>query len=404
MKPRVWNILVVTLSLLAQRGSVLRSEDWKHFRGNAGDGVSHDSTPPTSLDKPAWTTDLPGRGLSCPIVVDNRVVVTASSGYLQDRLHVICFEGSNGKQLWERQFWATGSTACHPKMANATPTPASDGQRIFATYSSNDVVCLDLVGNLLWYRGLTHDYPNASNSLGMSSSPVVVNGVLVTQVENDAESYAFGLDAASGATRWKIDRPRAANWTSPTILHGSNPEQDLVVLQSSKGLAAIRPANGEVVWTYGDGASTIPSSAVFENVLYVPSHGLTALAPLASSDAPEIRWRKQQLQPGTGSPLAYNGKVFTTNSAGVLTAADAKTGETAWRVRLKGNFSGSPIAAAGHIYIFNEAGLGQVVELGDKEGKVVSEHDLKETILCTPAIAGNGLYIRSDGHLWKFAR
>ena len=37
-----------------------------------------------------------------------------------------------------------------------------------------------------------------------------------------------------------------------------------------------------------------------------------------------------------------------------------------------------------------------------QEGKVVSTIELNETILGTPAISGNALYVRSDGHLWKF--
>jgi len=378
--------------------------DWRQFRGNAGDGIAADPNPPSKADEIAWSVALPGRGLSGPIIVGDRVYVTASSGFRQDRLHVLCFAASDGSLQWERQFWATGNTTCHPKMANATPTPASDGERVFAFYSSNDVVCLDLDGNLLWHRGLTYDHPNASNSLGMSSSPIVLQGTLVLQVESDADSYAFGLNVENGLERWRIERPRLANWTSPSILRGGDGAEDLALLQSSKGLAAVKPQSGEVVWTYGDGASTIPSSAVLEQVIYVPSHGLTALTPIAASDAPEIRWRKDQLRPGTASPLAYQGKVYTVNSAGVLTAADAKNGEMAWRLRLKGSFSGSPIAAGGLLYFINEAGLVQIVRPGDKEGEVASEHDLKETILCTPAIAGGALYVRSDGKLWKIGR
>jgi hypothetical protein len=40
-------------------------------------------------------------------------------------------------------------------------------------------------------RGITADYPNVSNSLGMASSLVVTDGVVVAQVENDSESYAI---------------------------------------------------------------------------------------------------------------------------------------------------------------------------------------------------------------------
>ena len=186
--------------------------DWRGFRGTAADSLAADEMLPLdweSDDVVAWSVELPGRGLSCPIVIGERVVLTASSGYRQDQLHVLCFSAGDGELLWERQFWATGRTTSHPKTCVAAPTPSSDGERIFATYSSNDVACLDLDGNLLWYRGLTHDYPNASNSLGMSSSSVVVGETLVVMVENDTDSFTTGLDTGTGEELWRIDRPRA---------------------------------------------------------------------------------------------------------------------------------------------------------------------------------------------------
>lgn len=163
-----------------------RAGDWRQFRGPQGTGVSDEANLPTVLDAKkniAWKIPLPGRGLSSPIIVGDRIFVTCSSGARQERLHVICFNAKDGTKRWERQFWATGRTICHEKISVAAPTPASDGERIFAIFSSSDLICLDLDGNLLWLRGLMRDYPNASNSLGLSSSPVVADGTLVTQVE-----------------------------------------------------------------------------------------------------------------------------------------------------------------------------------------------------------------------------
>lgn len=393
----LWHILVACACI-----GTLSGADWRQFRGNDGTGVSEETEGPQSFAKESWKQSLPGRGLSGPIIVGDKVVLTASSGSSQERLHVLCFNVSDGTAAWERQFWATGSTMCHSSMAVATPTPASDGRRIFASYSSNDVACLDLDGNLLWYRGLTYDNPNASNSLGMSSSPIVADGVVVMQVESDAEAFAEGLDAETGIARWKIERPRQSNWTSPIVLRGSD-GVTLVLLQSSKGIAAIHPASGKIAWTYGDGATTIPSSTTLENIVYVPSHGLTALRPAASKESPEIHWRKGQISPGTSSPIAYQGRIFAVNGAGVLVAANTESGEVDWRLRLKGKFSGSPIAAAGRLYLFNEDGIGQIVEIGEKSGKVLGEVELKERIMCTPAVAEGSLYVRSDAHLWKFS-
>ena len=168
--------------------------------------------------KSGWRVDLPGRGLSSPIIVDQKVLVTASSGPNQETLHILCFSVKNGQKRWERKFKATGRTICHEKTCVAAPTMVSDGKLVVAQFSSNDIFCLDLNGKLKWLRGLTFDYPNAANGLGMSSSPVISNGVLVAQVENDAESFTCGLNLTNGTTIWKKDRPRGANWTSPSIL------------------------------------------------------------------------------------------------------------------------------------------------------------------------------------------
>ena len=391
----------------------LTGADWTQFRGTDTSGVSADANVPTSIgDNIAWTAELPGRGLSGPIVVGQRVFLTASSGYQQDRLHVLCFDASSGKNLWERQFWATGRTLCHPKMCNATPTPASDGKRVFAFFSSNDVVCLDLDGNLQWVRGMTHDYPNASNSIGMASSPVVAGDTLIVPVENLSESFTAGLDPATGINRWKLDRPLLDNWTSPIVLPGKTRDEDVVVLQSAKGLTAVRPYTGYEVWKFDEPASTIPSSAASAGVLYAPSKGLTALAPAAAGDAPQPLWQSNKLAPGTSSPLVEEGRVYCINGSGVLACADAKSGQITWQLRLqvqlgdktsRGVFTSTPVAAAGHLYIFNEDGVALVVK-GGEAGQIVSSHDFGEIILCTPAIADGALYVRSDKHLWKVGR
>jgi outer membrane protein assembly factor BamB len=346
----------------------LAAADWPQFRGPNGNGTSEDATVPAKLDTRSltWAADLPGRGLSSPIIVGARVFVTCASGPKQDRLHIICFNTHDGSKRWDREFWATGRTMCHDKTSVAAPTPASDGQRIFAIFSSNDLICLDLDGNLLWLRGLTRDYPNASNSLGMSSSLAVTDGVLIAMLENDSESFTAGLDAKTGVNRWKIDRPRSANWTSPVILKSPGAPA-LVALQSSKGIAAVEPASGRVVWQYTDGASTIPSSTASHGILFVPSHGITALEPAPEGQSPKQLWRSGQLRPSTASPVMLNTRVFTWNDAGVLTAGDATDGKRLWQLRLKGPFSSTPVAAGNFLYCVNEKGLLQVVDIAQPE-------------------------------------
>ena len=104
-----------------------------------------------------------------------------------------------GKQLWERQFAATGRTARHPKTCMAANTPVTDGENVYALFGTGDIAALDHNGNLLWYRSLVGDYPMITNQVGMAASPVVYKDVLLVPMENVGDSFATGLDRRSRA-------------------------------------------------------------------------------------------------------------------------------------------------------------------------------------------------------------
>ena len=255
--------------LLALLLTSARAADWPQFRGPDSTAVAPDAELPAQ-PKIDWSVPLPGRGLASPIVVGDRVYVSCSSGPKQERLHLICFSAADGAAIWERQLRATGRTMSHPKTSIASSSPCSAGGRVFALWSSNDLAAFDLEGNLLWVRGLTADYPNASNSLGMASSPIVIGETLVVMIENDSESYSLGLDVKTGRNLWKLDRPKAANWTSPYPLRSADGANPLVLLQSSKGLEAVDPVSGSRVWAYTEGASTSSSGVVAGGIVYAP--------------------------------------------------------------------------------------------------------------------------------------
>jgi len=382
------------------------ASDWPQFRGPDSKGVSPDASIPAK-PKIDWTAPLPGRGLASPIIVGEKVFVTCSSGPKQERLHLICFNAADGAKTWDRQLRATGRTMSHPKTSIAACTPCSDGQRVFALWSCNDLAAFDLDGNLLWTRGLTVDYQNASNSLGMASSPIVIGETLVTVIENDSESYSLGIDVKTGRNLWKLDRPKAANWTSPVPWRADAKSPPIVILQSSKGLLAVDPTTGSRLWEYTEGASTTSSSVVAAGVIYSPSNGITALTPRSDGAAPDQLWRAKQITPATISPIILGDRLFSINSAGVIATADIKTGDSKWKLRLTGPFSGSPVGAGQRLVVVSEKGLVQVVDVAAPEGAVLGKLQLllkqenKELVLSTPALSGKHIFIRADNALWR---
>ena len=382
--------------------------DWPMFRGPNAGSVSIDSKVPTKFggeqkENVAWRTELPGRSVSGVIIVGDQAITTSSSGMDQRRLHLISVNTKDGALLWQQEFVARGRPFCHPTSANAAPTPASDGKHVFAFYSSNDLACVDLEGNLVWYRSLSTDFPKAGNDVGMSSSPIVVDGVCIVQIECQGDSFAAGLNAEDGKILWKLDRPKQANWASPTIVKMPSGEQ-VVVMQSSEDLLAVSPKTGKILWDMELRCSTIPSTFAAEGRLFVPAGGLTAFDLSSVGSSPSKLWDNNKLSSNACSPLVVGKSVYTISRT-VLACGDLFSGESKWQTRLADAKSiwSSPVVAGNNLYVFSDDGRCFVVELGDTEGKVVSTNELGEAVLGSPAISGNAMYVRGVSSLWKIA-
>lgn len=379
-------------------------ETWSQFRGGSGRSSASDSGIPTDLqskDSIAWKVAVPGRGVSGPIVMDDQIIVTSSGGAQGERLFVTSWDAETGKRRWIRRFSATGRPYCHPTSANAAPTPCTDGVRIYAFFSSNDLICLDRDGQLIWYRGLTFDFPQAANDVGMSSSPVVAGDLVIVQVENQGDSFVAGIRSLDGTTAWKVPRPREASWSSPLVVRDEESQRSIVLIQGREALVAYDTATGEEVWSQEGSCNIIPSSASDEKRIYVPLNGISALA-ISDSGPPSVAWEASKAGPGSASAIVHGGSLYSLNRAGVLSAVDLATGESQWQKRIGGQYWATPVAVGSYLYLFEEDGTGRVVSLAEK-GKVLSEHDFGESILGSPAVAPGAMYVRGVSHLWKLS-
>src|SRR5438128_7139688 len=209
---------VATLALLIT-AAVARPEDWPGWRGPQGTGVTTEKDLPvhwSATDHVRWKTPLEGAGVSSPVVLGDRVFLTASDGRLNDRLHVSCYDRRTGRRLWHvKLFGSAVSEGQYAPGGMAVPTPAADAQRLYALFGTGDLVCLDHEGKPVWMRSLAQEYGPFRNRWGMAASPVLVGDLLVVQVDHWGESYLLGMDTATGANRWRTVRQASVNWTSP---------------------------------------------------------------------------------------------------------------------------------------------------------------------------------------------
>ena len=81
----------------------------------------------------------------------------------------------------------------------------------------------------MWSRDMQADYGKFGVQFGYASSPLLHQGVLYLQnlqgMYTDDPSYVLAVDAKSGKTLWKVDRPHGWRTRDPGLLFDGHPSQ-----------------------------------------------------------------------------------------------------------------------------------------------------------------------------------
>ena len=157
-----------------------------------------------------------------------------------------------------------------------------------------------------------------------------------------------------------------------------------------------------------DGFITEKDWAAMTNLFAKGDSGLFALRAPGSGDitSTHVAWKQTKGIAGISSPLFYEGRIYVVQDGGRLTCWDAKTGKPLYeqeRLGAEGEYYASPIAANGRIYVASSRGTITTIRAGDAL-EVEARNDLGESVMATPAIADNKLYVRSANYLWAFGR
>jgi outer membrane protein assembly factor BamB len=420
-------------------------EDWPQWRGLSSNGVSSETDLPTSWSPDSnivWKVPLDGLGGSSPIVMGDQVFVTSQIGSAAVRggshpqlarddpslvvqehpmggsriepqadtsevfLAVEAFNRTNGNKLWEYRVLAAGPfPELHEKHNLATPTPVTDGEHLYAWFGNGLIVCLDMKGNLVWSRHLGREYTPFQIQWGHGSSPVLYKDLIILLCDHDFASYMLALDKMTGKEQWKKDRGTGRkSYSTPLVVHG--PASDELIVNSSERIDAYNPANGELLWHVGSPRqSPIPSPVFHDSVIYMSrgyrNSDFLAIRPGGIGDVTETRilWRTPTGASYVPSILYYDGLLYMTSDIGIVTCAEASTGEQVWRQRLRGVFFASPAAGDGKVYLVSETGETFVVRAG-REPEILARNDLGERFIASPAISRGHLFLRSDENLF----
>jgi outer membrane protein assembly factor BamB len=441
--------------------------NWPQFRGTDGAGIADSSSLPTrwsTTDNVAWTAELPGRGWSSPIVWGDRVYVTTAvnagrfkaastgiygndyaaeltkQGLSDDEVlkrvvardielasesedvsyEVFALDARTGQVAWQREAYrGKPSGGRHRKNTYASETPATDGERIYASFGGNvGLFCYSREGTLVWKQ--TWPPQPIYLDFGTASSPVVHDGRVYQLHDNDGESFLVALEAKTGKVDWKVSRTakegRVSGWATPFVWANALRTEIVTV---GRGLVISYDTEGHELWRLKGITQATPTPVAGEGLLFVGSGSqgensrpLFAIRPGAAGDistaedAPRsefVSWFLPRFSAYTSSPLLYRGRLYAVNDNGILQVADAKTGKEIYKARVGGGgmtFSSSPLASAGRIYMLSEDGDTFVLEAGD-EYKELAKNSVGEMSLATPAADASGLYLRTLTKLYR---
>ncbi|QDT67625.1 outer membrane biogenesis protein BamB [Planctomycetes bacterium MalM25] len=398
--------------------------DWPQFRGPAGNGLALGEAVPATWDEDsnlAWRIDVPGDGWSAPIVVAGKVLLTTTVPADGDDLtfEVHCYDLASGARLWKRVA-KTGppSEPTHRDNTYASETPVTDGERVYAYFGMNGLFCYDLSGEPVWSKDLGV-YP-MNNDWGASSSPVLVDGKLVLQIDNREASFVVALDAATGDEAWRAERPdEQSNWSTPTVWRNS---QRTEVVLGGKTVRSYDPATGDELWNLPIGGRSSATATAVGDTLYLGSEnrvsrggtpgGLFAVRAGAagtidpgdadSAKANGLVWMNVRGAVGISSPLVYEGQIYVPERrGGVIRVHDAATGEESYRKRLPGAavIWASPFGVNGAVHILDERGQTHVLAPG-AEYEVLRQNELPGRFWSTPAVSDGSLVLRSQTELF----
>jgi outer membrane protein assembly factor BamB len=220
--------VVVSVVSVAALWAVCADAQWGQFRGPNGTGVGPAAAFPSDLSAKAtrWRAEVP-YGQSSPVVAGGRVYVTAAEG---DRLVTVSFDADTGRQVWRRELARAHAHTIYRSNDPASPTPVADAEGVVAFFPDFGLVAYAADGAERW----RHPLGPFRNFYGMGASPIVVGALVVLVCDQQVGSFILALDRASGAVKWKRERPgRTIGWATPIVFHPSTGPAQLVVLGST---------------------------------------------------------------------------------------------------------------------------------------------------------------------------
>jgi outer membrane protein assembly factor BamB len=374
--------------------------EWPGFRGPDRDGLTRgirietnwSASPPVAM----WRRPI-GPGWSSFAVRGDLIYTQEQRG---DDEVVACYRASTGAPVWVHRDAARFFEA----NAGAGPrgTPTLSGDRLYTFGATGIANALDATsGALIWSRDAAADTEVEVPYWGFSSSPLVVDDVVIVAVYG----RLIGYDVATGKPRW-LGPTGAGSYSSPQLATIEGIAQ--VVLMGGEGARSLSPADGKLLWEHrwrglpivqpamtSDGGLLISASSESGTRRLAVGHG-------AAGWTVEERWTSTSLKPYFNDFVVHNGHAFGFDGR-ILACIDLQDGARKWKGGRYGNGQLILLPEQDLLLVLTEEGeLALVKATPDQFTELARLPAIQGKTWNHPVLVGNVLLVRNSEEMAAF--
>ena len=414
-----WLLPLVASMFPPGTAAVVRAAEpaWNQFRGPAADGHSRSQNLPTSWSETEnirWKTPVPGKAWSSPVVA-NSLVWLSNATEDGRRLSLVAVDAVTGEKRRDQTVFEVAEPMfCHPFNSYASPTPVTDGDRIWVHYGSAGTACIETAsGNVCWQRqDLRCDHHR-----GPGSSPILFDNLLILTFDGFDRQYVVALDSRTGRTAWKADRSIDYGsddgdfkkaYCTPTVLdHGGRLQ---LVSPAAVATIAYAPRTGKELWKVYHGGYNAAARPIYSHGLVIictaGGDRLLAVRPEGTGDitATNVVWKFGKSAPTRPSQSVVGDHLYMVSDTGIFSCLDITTGEVRWSHRQSGRYSASLVESGGRLYACDEDGGCVVFQANPQRFELLAENRLAAGCMASPAVVDDDLLIRTKTHLYRIGK
>ncbi len=412
-----------SLCLIAVTGpATIGAEQWNVFRGSDyGRTAEKHVAPQWTAENVQWKTPLPGRGASSPSVWEDRIYVTAYTGYGIDpaapgepadlERHLFCISATDGKVLWQKTVpaksdnnqFTTWGVALH---GYASSTPYVDQTGVYVFFGATGVLAYDHDGHRRWQA----DCGSNTHPFGAGNSPIAYKDMLIINASVESGEL-IALDKSNCDVIWR-QSGIAESWNTPVIYESLNGNKELAVTIKGK-ILAFDPDTGDPLWNCAGVDDYIcPQITVQDGILFAGGGRRSKLIAIRSGGQGDVTDSHVMWEIVKGSnvssPVYHDGYLYwAKEQQGILYCANAETGELAYEERLDSppeHFYASPLLANGRLYYVSRKDGIYVVD-AKPEFKLLAHTKMEgdDSIFNASPVPlhGGAVLLRSDQYLYR---